>query len=353
MMKKILKSIADSHLHWHVLGIVTFILFEVRTFKVSKMSTTVINASVLYAFNISFFYISSYVLIPATKKKISSIFFRLICYATYVSTYAYVLFLPIYLLYRINHGIFRQWISIDEYSTLLYRSAMFFVFAVVLEYFLSEIRKKQSQLEYEKLVAEAKRKNLEMENRLLRSQLNPHFISNGLSFIHTESIKISKEMARWVASFSDVMKYHLSTNNNGLVTLDDDLDYLENYISSQLGISRGERKLYFIRDIDEDSGATQIYPLLFMSFVENIFKHGALQNGSKSAVVIIRRENQSLIFHCENDIAASSPKVAGSGIGIANTERRLKLLYPDRHNLSTKMDNSRFITDLKIELWNN
>jgi two-component system LytT family sensor kinase len=347
----IFKRLANSELRWHILGIFTFVMLELKSLFSTFMSSSWFSITTLYIFNISFFYISAYFLIPMTKRKIPSRLLRLVCYAFYISVYACILFLPVFVLYRINHGTFRGWITEDDYSVLLYRSATFFIFAKILAMFLAEIKEKNDTIENERLLAETQRQNLEMENLLLRSQLNPHFINNGLSFIQTESNKTNPDMAGWVNSFAGVINYHMTTTNNGLVLLDDDLDQVQNYVYSQQGVLRDQVKIYFIRDIDERSGSTNIYPLLFMSLAENMFKHGRLKDADKTAFIIIRREDQWLIYHSENDIAKLNENAHSTGIGMSNTKRRLELLYPGQHILYTTIENNLFIVDLKICLW--
>lgn len=184
----------------------------------------------------------------------------------------------------------------------------------------------------EKEVQELRSTKLATELAFLKSQLNPHFLFNTLSNIHSLAYTGSAQTAPAVLKLSDMMRYMLYDSDATKVDLEEELNYLRNYVDLQqmrsgTGASIGLQ-------ITGNTAGGRLAPLLLIPFVENIFKHGDLGAG-QHATVIIDSESQKLSFYAKNKVAKHDPGTA-SGIGIANTRRRLALLYPHRHLLDIR-----------------
>lgn len=184
----------------------------------------------------------------------------------------------------------------------------------------------------EKENQELRSTKLATELAFLKSQLNPHFLFNTLSNIHSLAYTGSAETAPAVLKLSDMMRYMLYDSDATEVDLEEELNYLRNYIDLQQMRSGTGASIEL--QITGNTAGGRLAPLLLVPFVENIFKHGNLGSG-QTAKVIIESEPQKLSFYAKNKVAQYDPG-STSGIGIANTRRRLALLYPHRHLLDIR-----------------
>lgn len=184
---------------------------------------------------------------------------------------------------------------------------------------------------------------LKTELKYLRSQLNPHFLFNGLNTIYG-NIDIRDQAARnSLLQFSDLLRYSLYEADADFVSLQKEAEHLKNYVGLQQ--ARSTAALRIELDIRIIQTETQIIPLLFMPFVENAFKFSARDDNRESFIHIsLVQEADRVVFHCTNSYSLHEP--GQGGIGLANVKRRLELLYKDRHELRIHAENDIFYVDL-------
>lgn len=193
---------------------------------------------------------------------------------------------------------------------------------------------------------EAKQNVTKLES--LKNQLNPHFLFNSLNSIYSLANKKSNEAPEAIITLSELMRYMLYRTNEKLVPLQQELNYIENYIKLQrLRIANDANVKINIRG---NVNTQQISPLLFISFIENAFKYGTDFKGNMEVKIVISVNENELHFECSNIIGSKNSSQEDSGIGLSNTKKRLNLLYPQRHTLIIKEENNRFIVDLKLKL---
>ena len=216
------------------------------------------------------------------------------------------------------------------------------LYAVVLRFAVDWIRKYRVQKELEK-------QNTIIELALLRSQVNPHFLFNVLnnihSFVHTDPDKTSFSLIK----LSEIMRYMLYESNNETVPLEKEIAYIENYLSLQK-IRLQEKESVRFKVLGDPAGI-HIAPLIFISFVENAFKHGKknIRNGIDIRLEIHRDQ---LRFYCLNQVRqlTESEEKGPESIGLKNIYRRLELLYPNRHTISIVHDEEKYEVSLIIDL---
>ncbi len=184
----------------------------------------------------------------------------------------------------------------------------------------------------EKENQELRSAKLATELAFLKSQLNPHFLFNTLSNIHSLAYTGSAQTAPAVLKLSDMMRYMLYDSDAAEVDLEEELNYLRNYVALQQ--MRSGTGATIELQITGNTAAYRLAPLLLVPFVENIFKHGDLGAG-QTAMIMIDSQPQKLSFYAKNKVAGHDAGVA-SGIGIGNTRKRLALLYPHRHLLDIR-----------------
>lgn len=177
----------------------------------------------------------------------------------------------------------------------------------------------------------------EAELKLLKAQLNPHFLFNTLNNLYGLSVIKSDKLPNLMLKLSDLLRYSLYETAAVLVPLEKEITYLENYIS--LEKIRLEDKTDINFEVSGNFSDKEIAPMLCIVFVENAFKHlGVLENGKSKVSIKITEQNEMLYFSCENTIDGFDThnhnlEKGKSGIGLQNAKKRLSLLYPDKHQL--------------------
>jgi sensor histidine kinase YesM len=197
------------------------------------------------------------------------------------------------------------------------------------------------QLEKEKLVAQISS---------LKFQINPHFLFNTLNNIYATAIDISPRTADMVDRLSEMMRYTMKETQNDFVPLEEEINYLNNFIELQK--LRLERTIKFNYTIDGEFSGLQIAPMLLIPFVENAFKHGVNSEQDSNIRIDIKADESELHFLVANkkvNIKSGTNENTG-GLGIENTKHRLVLIYPSKHLLTIKENENDFIVSLHINL---
>jgi two-component system LytT family sensor kinase len=187
----------------------------------------------------------------------------------------------------------------------------------------------------------------EAELKLLKAQLNPHFLFNALNNIYALVLTKSEKAPDALMSLSQLLRYIVYDAVVSKVQLAKEIKYLEYYIELERLRLTDETKVDV--NINLDDYNYQILPLIFIPFVENAFKHGNLNKGGELKIDITSEKNR-LQFSCKNTFIKKEANGTASGVGLSNTQKRLALLYPNKHKLITKEDNNIFTVDLTIQL---
>ncbi len=179
------------------------------------------------------------------------------------------------------------------------------------------------------------------ELNALKTQLNPHFIFNTLNNIYSLAINGSSHTAEAVAKLSGIFDYVLYRCNERFVSLNAGLEMIENYIALET-LRYGERVT--VKLTNQITQPTQVAPLLYLTLVENAFKHGVSQELNHASINISFKQIQQndVFFEINNSKPDNSPKrYNNEPIGLANLKRQLKLIYPERHKLTiTETENN-------------
>lgn len=190
-------------------------------------------------------------------------------------------------------------------------------------------------------------KKTKAELSLLKSQINPHFFFNTLNNLFGLVIEKSDDAPNVILKLSDIMRYTIYMGKEDFVPLKEEIEYLKNYI--ELHKIRYQKRVDIVfshsREIDY-----QIAPLLFIIPLENAFKHGVESITEDAYIHInIKIDAGILYFDIENNFEAKET-FQTAGIGIQNLKQRLKLLYPDKHNIKIDVKDSIYKLELKIEI---
>ncbi|MGA3015137.1 MAG: histidine kinase [Bacteroidales bacterium] len=203
----------------------------------------------------------------------------------------------------------------------------------------------------------AERQKKEMENEklhselaFLKSQVNPHFLFNVLNNICSLARKKSDNTENAIIQLSRIMRYMLYDSKDEKVSLEKEVEYLQNYINLQrLRISDSVIINLTIEGNIEDK---KVEPMLLIPFVENAFKHGVSYLEESHIDISLKVDQNVLNFRVENNRIKKNdnPVQQESGIGLKNVLRRLDLLYPGTHMIKIEETASKYIVNLYITL---
>ena len=185
------------------------------------------------------------------------------------------------------------------------------------------------------------------ELQFLKTQLNPHFLFNSLNAIYSLSVKNSSSAPDAIISLSELMRYMLYETDKEMVPLGKEIEYIKNYVQLQR-LRLSDSTNVKLRISGEDKGK-KIPPLLFISFIENAFKHGTDYKGKTNVEISLEIEGKNIHFRIENRIGGHGKKKGNSGVGLENIKNRLNLLYPGSHSLTMKNDGTTFVVEVSLE----
>ncbi|MEM9672304.1 MAG: sensor histidine kinase [Cyclobacteriaceae bacterium] len=173
----------------------------------------------------------------------------------------------------------------------------------------------------------------EMEMQLLRSQMNPHFLFNALNSIYSYALEGSERAADLIIELSQLTRYQLESSRKGMLPLADEIEFLHNFLS--LEETRYGQRCTIDFQINGDDDGYLVPPMLLIPFVENAFKHGVATTNERSFVnVRIDIAQGRLQMIVINSIPKKATRtVSSTWTGLANTRKRLQLVYPGKHYL--------------------
>lgn len=216
------------------------------------------------------------------------------------------------------------------------------IMAILLETFIFAQKK-------EKSMAFAKAELIESELKFLKMQINPHFLFNALNNIYALSVTNSNKTQESISTLSEMLRYVIYDCEQPKVPLMKELDYIANYIELFKLKSSKSFDISFTTEVADE--CVMVAPMLFVPYIENAFKHSGIEKGNDHFVhVSLVQREQNIEFSVENSIptTASSTDSQG-GIGLPNVQKRLEILYPDKHDLKIS-DAKVFKVNLKLEL---
>lgn len=204
------------------------------------------------------------------------------------------------------------------------------------------------------LKIENERSKLEMEHlrselNNLKMQLNPHFFFNTLNNIYA-LIQTSPEKAQHaVHGLGKLMRYHLYETNSEKVPVSNELEFIKNYVAiMQL---RTTPRVKISLDCDVKNPDERIAPLLFVPLIENAFKFGVGTDVNSYITIKISGEHKTIKLLITNTIATKPPNSKyHKGIGIANLQKRLDLIYNENYIFKTYEKDNIFNVSLLVNL---
>ena len=193
-----------------------------------------------------------------------------------------------------------------------------------------------------------KAKNTEAELAWLKNQINPHFLFNTLNNISSLT-QIDPDAAQdAIAQLSDLLRYAMYETNKKTVPISGEVEFMRNYIALMKLRCNEKTEVKTTFEVQQD---VEIAPLLFISLIENAFKHGVSSNRSSVIDIHLKQQNNSIVFTCDNtNYPKDDADRSGSGIGLENTRRRLDLMYAGRYTWQKWLENDIYHVYIKLSV---
>ena len=210
----------------------------------------------------------------------------------------------------------------------------------------SWFQRKDTEIKLTKLEEEKIRSEL----KVLRAQINPHFLFNSLNMIYGEALRKTDKAPEMILKLSDILRYVVDNMNKNEVRVEQEIVYIEKFIDLQKERLSNPNRVLFSK-----SGSFEglmISPLLLITYIENAFKHGSVSGINERIKITIAAQNEELKLAVENSISNIEviDKSSSSGMGLANTKKRLNFIYEDKYSLVINEDDESYKTELKIDL---
>lgn len=199
-------------------------------------------------------------------------------------------------------------------------------------------------VEYE----QERRNAAEAELSWLKNQLNPHFLFNTLNNISSLTQIDAEKAQESICELSDLLRYALYDSEKEYVPLEGEVDFMNNYI--RLMQLRCNELASVECTLEKPAAPVEIAPLLFISLIENAFKHGVNARKESFVHIDLHLDGHDLVFACENSLfEKQATDHVGSGIGLENMKKRLSLLYAGRYEYMTESHDGKYSAVVRLK----
>ncbi len=198
---------------------------------------------------------------------------------------------------------------------------------------------------------ELEKEKLQTELTFLRNQVSPHFLMNTLNNIHA-LVDLNPGVAKEsIVKLSRLMRYLLYDSENGKTKLTKEIEFIKSYVDLM--------KLRLVSNVDiqlsfpDEIPDVEIPPLLFVSLVENAFKHGISYQAESYIVIFMRIHENHLFFSIKNSRHKNLKSIDEGGLGLKNLKKRLELIYGADFTLMSSENENSFETNIKLPIYGN
>ncbi|UKN02502.1 histidine kinase [Paracrocinitomix mangrovi] len=206
------------------------------------------------------------------------------------------------------------------------------------------IEKSRNQ-EIQRLKLDASANEIELKN--LRAQLNPHFLFNSLNSIRA-LVGLDPEQAKVaITRLSSLLRNSINLGKHSIVKLEDELELVKNYL--ELEKIRFEERLKIDYKIDENCMSCEVPPLMLQTIIENSIKHGISKSIDGGEITVVGKcTDNSLVLTVSNP-GTLNDNLAENGVGVANTKKRLEILYGENGSFNIEERDGMVYATIKID----
>lgn len=324
---KIQNWISEKKLH--IIIWIIFIFYEAIVIGIfAGRFLPMTNYAIFYSFNVITFYFHAHVVLASALKKQQDRWWKLPLFI--LLELALYLILTVLLDYFVinftsYNGPFKIEFTAAFIAGPIYRAIYFMCFATCYYFLLNFLkeRKKIEDLEKQRLnniIQIAK-----SENAILKAQIQPHLLFNTLDFIYQNAKDSSPIAAEAIHSLSEMMRYSVDNNKDKeFILLGEEINQVENLIN--LHQLRKNHRVQLRFWYDDEIRNIKIIPMVLITLVENMFKHGELLNENHPAEVSLNVDQEKLTIETTNLINQSKDD-SGLNSGIENIKKRLAYTY--------------------------
>lgn len=221
-------------------------------------------------------------------------------------------------------------------------------FALAYFYFVSSVEKQRALMKSrEEKMAEEQAK-IQIENTALKAQINPHFLYNTLDFLYAKALPHSAELSDGIIKLAEIMRYSIKPQDEqGMATLEEEVEHIENVID--INRLRFNNSIYINFEVEGDPGRLKIIPLVLITLVENVLKHGRVNDPLYPATIRLSVTGQDRLEFATSNKKRTGPKELSTGIGLGNIRKRLESAYGSRAAFVMEEDEDFFHTRLSIQ----
>lgn len=183
------------------------------------------------------------------------------------------------------------------------------------------------------------KEKLQTELNFLKAQINPHFLFNSLNSVYFLIDKENSVARNVLMKFTEMLRYQLYDCNVDRINIEDEINFIHNYIALQ-ELRKGDKyKISF--EVGDNLTGFKIAPLILITFIENAFKYVSNKSSGDNYIKLSLTKTDGIVhFTCFNttDETAKPDIIDYGGIGVANTKRRLDILYNKQYDLSIQQN---------------
>jgi len=221
---------------------------------------------------------------------------------------------------------------------MLYYAVIMLIYYMI-QYYQDLQAKLSTELELKSIIKET-------ELKMLKSQINPHFIFNSLNSISSLTLSTPEKAREMIVKMSDFLRYSL-VQENEQITLKDELDQINTYLDIEK-IRFGDQ-LIFESAVDAECLNGQVPRMILQPLFENAIKYGVYESMEPVTIKLFcENMNRELSITITNNFDPETIIKKGEGIGLANIRQRLQLNYGNRDLLMTRLENDQFTVNLRI-----
>lgn len=332
--------IKKSVILWHVAVWLIFISYEMTYIHfMVGITASIFHYAIFYTLNICLFYFNAYVVLDFSFFRTANPY---VC-AVFLTIGEIIVYLAIK--YGLDYSLSKWYPSNttlvlgDRYILInIWRGIYFIGFSIAYwsMLYMIKFRERNHIMKTEQLKSiadklELENKYISAENAYLQNQISPHLLFNSLNFIYNAIHNLSERAGKGVMLLADIMRYSLvSSEDNRTVPLKKELEQIEKLI--ELSHLRFRDDFFFKFRKKGKLDALQILPLILITLVENMMKHGDLGEAGQPAIVRLERKDGLLVFQTRNRKRRGCVHTKG-GLGLRNIEKRLINHYQERFSL--------------------
>jgi two-component system LytT family sensor kinase len=332
---------------WHAIAIGLFIAYEILIYFSIQAMPSIQSVTIMYSRDVLFFVLMGYYFLPTVWQKIPNPLYRF---------FILTLIIIVYTLCICISGLLNQ--SLKERSIVLdlslaniiassFRAIYITIIATAYSFARYSIAKAKEAYEQKmlKIVAETK-----MENNFIRSQVSPHLFFNSLSFLYTKTLKETPEVARTVYLLVGMSEYALANEKeDDQVLLEEDIVQMQRYVELQQTLHNYRLHVTFNINLPGYDLDIFLPPLLFINFIENVFKYGDLNDKQNPALIELYANDRTLKFMSRNKVQNFQPNVS-KGIGSVNAQARIKKHFGDKSEIIIFQADNIYTVEITITL---